>query len=66
MENQVTIKTAIIGLLKVKSLVTIMLTAVFAYLAVTGVITGEQTLTIYTVIISVYYGTQAVRKDGAV
>lgn len=66
MENQVTIKTAIIGLLKVKSLVTIMLTAVFAYLAVTGVITGEQTLTIYTVIISFYYGTQAVRKDGAV
>lgn len=54
----------VLKLLCVKSIVTIILTAVFAYLAVAGVITGEQFLTVFTVVIAFYFGTQSVRKDG--
>lgn len=55
-------------LLTVKSLVTLILTGVFAYLAITGEI-GQPFLTIYTMIISFYFGTQmdkTDRKGGAV
>ena len=37
---------------------TIVLTAVFAYLAVTGVISAQEFMTIFTVVISFYFGTQ--------
>ena len=46
------------NLLTVKSIVTLVLTGVFAYLSITGTISGEQFLTIFTVIISFYFGTQ--------
>ena len=46
-------------LIDVKSIVTIVLTAVFAYLAVSGTITGQEFLTVFTVIIAFYFGTQA-------
>jgi len=49
-------------LLTVKSLVTIALTVVFCVLSVTGAISGEQFLTIFTVVISFYFGTQYERK----
>lgn len=49
-------------LLSVKSIVTIALTAVFCALSVTGAITGDQFLTIFTVVISFYFGTQYERK----
>lgn len=49
-------------LLTVKSIVTIALTIVFCILSATGVITGEQFLTVFTVVISFYFGTQAERK----
>jgi 5-bromo-4-chloroindolyl phosphate hydrolysis protein len=49
-------------LIDVKSIVTLVLAAVFAYLAVTGKITAEQFITIFTVIISFYFGTQAAKK----
>lgn len=52
-------------LLTVKSIVTIALTAVFCALSVTGAITGEQFLTIFTVVISFYFGTQYERKKPA-
>ena len=48
-------------LLNVKSIVTIVLTAVFAYLSVTDRI-SEQFMLIYTVIISFYFGTQYEKK----
>ena len=51
-------------LLTVKSIVTIVLTAVFAYLAITGVISGQEFLTIFTVVIGFYFGTQSNKKDG--
>ena len=45
-------------LLTVKSIVTIILTLVFAYLSVVKVISGEQFLTIFATVIAFYYGTQ--------
>lgn len=52
-------------LLCVKSLVTLMLTGVFAYMSVEGTI-DQNFLTIYTVIIGFYFGTQHERKVAAV
>ena len=45
-------------LIDVKSLVTLCLTAVFCVLSVSGKVSAEQFLTIFTVIISFYFGTQ--------
>ena len=50
-------------LLTVKSIVTIVLTIVFAYLSIVGKIDGGQFLTIFTVIISFYFGTQTVKEN---
>lgn len=49
-------------LLTVKSLVTLILTIVFAALALRGVITGQEFLTVFTVVIAFYYGTQATKE----
>lgn len=51
-------KDRIKQLLAVKSIVTILLTAVFCYLSVIGIISGDQFLTVFTVVISFYFGTQ--------
>lgn len=56
-------KTALQALLKVKSIVTILLTLVFSYLSVTNAISGEQFLTIFSVIIAFYFGTQYQKND---
>lgn len=45
-------------LIDVKSIVTILLTVVFSYLSATGKVAVEQFLTVFTVIISFYFGTQ--------
>ena len=50
-------------LIDVKSIVTFILTGVFAYLSITGVVNGEQFLTIFTMVISFYFGTQAGKKE---
>ena len=50
-------------LLCVKSLVTIALTVVFCRLAVTGAVSAQQFLTIFTVVISFYFGTQVQRRS---
>ena len=49
------------SLLTVKSLVTVILTAVFAAMAGTGRVT-EQFLTVFTVVIAFYFGTQAEKR----
>ena len=49
-------------LIDVKSGVTILLAAVFSILSLRGTLSGEQFLTIFTVIISFYYGTQYAKK----
>jgi hypothetical protein len=46
------------NLLSVKSIVTLVLTGVFAYMAVTGQI-SQDFMTIYAVIIAFYFGTQS-------
>ena len=46
------------NLLSVKSIVTLVLTAVFAYLAVAGKI-AQDFMTVYAVVIAFYFGTQA-------
>ena len=45
-------------LLTVKSIVTILLTGVFSVLALRGTIESGQFLTVFTVIISFYFGSQ--------
>lgn len=50
------------NLLSVKSLVTLVLTAVFAYMAVVGKI-SQDFMTIYAVIIAFYFGTQSQRTQ---
>lgn len=52
-----TIMSRIAKLLTVKSLVTLILTVVFAWLALTGDV-DQDFMTIYAVIISFYFGTQ--------
>ncbi len=52
------IRKRIANLLSVKSLVTIVLTIVFAYMAVTGKI-SQDFMTIYAVTIAFYFGTQS-------
>ncbi len=52
------------NLLRVKSLVTLTLTAVFAFLAVTGTV-SQEFMTIYTMIVGFYFGTQATKEGGA-
>ena len=47
------------NLLTIKSLVTLALTAVFACLTCLGDITGDQFLTVFTVVVAFYFGTQA-------
>ncbi len=49
-------------LLTVKSIVTIVLTVVFAYLSIIGKVSTTQYLTIFTAIIGFYFGTQAEKK----
>lgn len=53
------------NLLTIKSLVTLLVSIVFAVLALRGTITGEQFLTIFTVIISFYFGSQVEKANGA-
>lgn len=60
MEN---VKRRLGNLLAVKSLVTITLTVVFAVLALRETISGSEFLTIFTVVIGFYFGTQRVAED---
>ena len=58
-------KKVLQSLLIVKSIVTILLTVVFCFLSVKGAIDGEQFMTIFSVIIAFYFGTQFQKtKDG--
>ena len=50
-------------LLCVKSIVTILLAVVFAILAIRRVVSADQFITIFTVVVSFYFGTQHERRD---
>jgi len=49
-------------LLTIKSLVTLCMTAVFCALAVTGEISGQEFLTVFTTVIAFYFGTQSAKR----
>lgn len=51
-------KEKILNLLTVKSIVTFALTAAFVYLSVIGEIKPDVFMTIYTVVVGFYFGTQ--------
>ena len=57
-------KKRLANLLSVKSMVTLVLTAVFAYLAVTGQI-AQDFMTVYAVVIAFYFGTQSQKQQDA-
>ena len=56
-------KERIEKLLSVKSIVTIFLTAVFCYLSIVQVILPDQFMTVFTVVIAFYFGTQVEKKS---
>ena len=47
------------NLLTIKSLVTLTLTGVFSYLTCSGHVSADQFLTVFTVVVAFYFGTQA-------
>ena len=49
-------------LLTVKSIVTLLLSIIFAVLSIRGTISGQEFLTIFTVVVSFYFGTQKVKE----
>ncbi len=50
-------------LLCVKSIVTLVTTGVFAYLSVKGAITSREFMTVFTVVIAFYFGTQSQKES---
>lgn len=56
-------KERIFKLLSIKSIVTLLLTAVVAMLAVKQIISSQEVMTIYTMIIGFYFGTQHEKKS---
>jgi len=59
------LKKRFANLISVKSVVTLVLTAVFAYMATIGKI-SQDFMTIYAVIIAFYFGTQSQKVQDAV
>lgn len=57
-------KEQLTRLLRIKSLVTLTITLVFAILAVIGRVNPREFLTVYTVVISFYFGTQYEKNGG--
>jgi len=52
-------------LLTIKSIVTLMLTVVFCYLSIIGVIAAELFMTVFTVVIAFYFGTQTKKETSS-
>ena len=50
-------------LLTIKSIVTLLLTLVFCYLSIIQVIAPEMFMTVFTVIIAFYFGTQHEKRN---
>ena len=56
---------ALTNLIKVKTLVTLALTGVFAYLSIIGKIDAQQFMTVFSVVTAFYFGTQYEKKTQA-
>ena len=57
------IKEKLAKLINVKSIVTLALTVVFCILAATGAISSTAFLSIFTTVVSFYFGTQAEKRN---
>ena len=55
-------KEKLAKLINVKTIITILLTIVFCFLCVTGVVGAELFMTVFTVVIGFYFGNQAADK----
>lgn len=55
-------KANIANLIKVKTIVTLVVIAVFAYLAITGAITPDNVMIIVSTVIAFYFGSQSEKK----
>lgn len=51
------------GLIKVKTIVTLVVVAVFAVLALTGKISADNVMIIVSMVVSFYFGTQHEKKQ---
>ena len=51
-------RSKFVKLIDVKSIMTLMLTGMFCILALVGRVSGEQYLTVYTVVVSFFFGTK--------
>lgn len=60
----VKISERIAKLIDVKSLMTLTLTGVFVYMAARGILDADKFLTIFTMIVSFYFGTQSMKNGG--
>lgn len=49
-------------LLTIKSIVTLLLTIVFCYLSVIGIVDAELFMSVFVVVIGFYFGTQAAKE----
>ncbi len=56
-------KKQLAKLIDVKSITTLLLALVFAVLALKGQLSSEQFLTVFTVVISFYFGTQYQKRS---
>ncbi len=59
------IKGRLANLISVKSVVTVTLTAVFAVLSLRGEVTGQEFITVFSVIVAFYFGTQSQKVQNA-
>lgn len=57
------VKKALVKLLKVKSMVTLALTVVFAYLSIVGKIDTQQFMTVFSMCMAFYFGVQSEKKE---
>ena len=55
-------KEKLAKLVNVKSIITLILCGVFAYLSIIGQIMPDQFLTIFTIVVSFYFGSQIEKK----
>lgn len=58
-------KERIAKLIDIKSIVTLALTGVFCYLSISGIIAPELFMTVFSVVIAFYFGTQYGKKKDA-
>lgn len=57
------IKERLAKLINIKSIISLLMTIVFCYLAIVGIISAEIFAPIFTTIIAFYFGTQVEKKN---